>query len=68
MSTLDTARGGRHIERSTIMSLTRVRNFLGRRHKLRGRGTRRFPVEAVNGNIGVYHIGFAHNRAQPKVL
>ena len=48
--------------------LTRVRKFLGRRHKLRGRGTRRFPVEAVNGNIGVYHLRFAHYRAQPKAL
>ena len=42
--------------------LTRVRKFLGRRQKLHGRGTRRSPVEAVNGNIGVYHIRFAHYR------
>jgi len=48
--------------------LTRVRKFLGRRHKLRGRGTRRFPVEAVNGHLGVYHLRFAHYRAQPKAL
>jgi RNA-directed DNA polymerase len=48
--------------------LTRVRKFLGRRHKLRGRGTRRFPVETVTGNIGVHHLRFAHYRAQPKAL
>jgi RNA-directed DNA polymerase len=48
--------------------LTRVRKFLGRRHKLRGRGTRRFPVEVVNGSMGVHHLRFMHYRAQPKAL
>jgi RNA-directed DNA polymerase len=48
--------------------LTRVRKFLGRRHKVRGRGTRRFPVEAVNGDIGVHHLRFVHYRTQPRAL
>jgi RNA-directed DNA polymerase len=48
--------------------LTRVRKFLGRRHKLRGRGTRRFPAEVVNGIMGVHHLRFMHYRAQPKAL
>lgn len=48
--------------------LTRVRKFLGRRHKVRGRGTRRFPVDAVNGDIGVHHLRFVHYRTQPRAL
>ena len=48
--------------------LTRVRRFLGRRHKVRGRGTRRFPVEAVSGALGVHHLRFAAYQAQPKAL
>jgi RNA-directed DNA polymerase len=48
--------------------LTRVRKFLGRRHKLRGRGTRRFSVEVVTGDMGVHHLRFMHYRAQPKAL
>jgi RNA-directed DNA polymerase len=48
--------------------LMRVRKFLRRRHKLRGRGTRRFPAEVVNGNMGVHHLRFVHYRAQPKAL
>ena len=48
--------------------LTRVRKFLGRRHKVRGRGTRRFPVEAVSGALGVHHLRFAAYQAQPKAL
>jgi RNA-directed DNA polymerase len=48
--------------------LTRVRKFLRRRHKLRGRGIRQFPVELVNGSMGVHHLRFMHYRAQPKAL
>jgi RNA-directed DNA polymerase len=48
--------------------LMRVRKFLRKRHKLRGRGPRRFPVEVVTGNIGVHHLRFVHYRAQPKAL
>ena len=47
----------------------RVRSFLRRRHKLRGRGTRRFPYVRVFGELGVLSVqklprqGHAHASA-----
>jgi hypothetical protein len=32
-----------------------------RRRKLRGRGTRRFSVEVVTGDMGVHHLRFMHD-------
>jgi hypothetical protein len=46
--------------------LTRVRKFLGRRHKLRERGIRQFPVKLLNGSTGVHHLRFMHYRAQSR--
>ena len=34
----------------------RVRHFLTRRHKVQGRGTKRFPSEVVHGELGVLHL------------
>ena len=38
----------------------RVRNFLIHRHKVHGRGTRRFPAEVVFGELGVLHLISVH--------
>ena len=38
----------------------RVRNFLVHRHKVQRRGTRRFPAEAVFGELGVLHLISVH--------
>ena len=38
----------------------RVRHFRARRHKVQGRGTRRFPAEAVFGELGVLHLISVH--------
>ncbi len=38
----------------------RVRHFLARRHKVQGRGTRRFPAEVVFGELGVLHLISVH--------
>ena len=35
----------------------RVRNFLARRHKMHGRGTRRYSYEVVYGERGVLRLG-----------
>ena len=35
----------------------RVRYFLGRRHKVPSRGTRRYPAERVFGELGVLWLG-----------
>jgi RNA-directed DNA polymerase len=37
-----------------------VRHFLVRRHKMQGRGTRRFSYEAVFGKLGVLHLRRVH--------
>ena len=34
----------------------RVRAFLRRRHKVPSRGTKRFPVEVVFGELGVFQL------------
>jgi RNA-directed DNA polymerase len=38
----------------------RVRRFLGRRHKVSSLGTRRFPAEAVFGELGVLQLRRVH--------
>ena len=38
----------------------RVRHFLGRRHKVPSRGTRRFPAKAVFGERGVFQLRRFH--------
>ena len=38
----------------------RVRQFLRRRHKVPSRGTRRFPAEAVFGELGVFQLRRFH--------
>src|SRR5207237_9577430 len=38
----------------------RVRHFLVRRHKVQGRGTRRFCREHVFGELGVLHLRRVH--------
>jgi len=38
----------------------RVRHFLGRRHKVPSRGTRRFPAEDVFGALGVFQLRRFH--------
>lgn len=43
--------------------LQRARLFLTRRHKLKGRGVRRFPPEWVFGNGGLLCLGAAHRAA-----
>jgi len=35
----------------------RVRDFLARRHKMHGRGTRRYSYEVVDGERGVLRLG-----------
>jgi RNA-directed DNA polymerase len=40
--------------------LQRVRGFLARRHKVSGRGTRRFPARAVFGDGGLISLGAVH--------
>ena len=38
----------------------RVRNFLVKRHKVAGRGTRRFPADAVFGELGALRLRRVH--------
>jgi len=38
----------------------RVRHFLRRRHKVPSRGTERFPVEVVFGELGVFRLRRFH--------
>jgi len=38
----------------------RVRNFLVKRHKVQGRGTRHFPHDLVFGELGVLHLKRVH--------
>jgi len=38
----------------------RVRNFLAKRHKVQGRGTRHFPHDLVFGELGVLHLKRVH--------
>jgi RNA-directed DNA polymerase len=42
--------------------LARARGFLGRRHKVYGRGTRRFPAERVFGSGGLVSLGALRRR------
>ncbi|MGH7224562.1 MAG: group II intron maturase-specific domain-containing protein [Gemmataceae bacterium] len=42
-----------------------VRHFLVRRHKVPSRGTRRFPAEAVFGELGVLRLRRVHLGASP---
>ena len=46
----------------------RVRGFLARRHKARGRGTAQFPDTAVFGELGVLRLARAGNKSLPWVL
>ncbi|MGB7603810.1 MAG: group II intron reverse transcriptase/maturase [Candidatus Sulfotelmatobacter sp.] len=43
----------------------RVRHFLVRRHKVQGRGTRRFSREHVFGELGVLHLRRVHIGSPP---
>ena len=43
--------------------LSRTRGFLMRRHKLPGRGTRRFTAAQVFERDGLFHLGAAHRAA-----
>jgi RNA-directed DNA polymerase len=43
----------------------RVRDFLARRHKVAGRGTRRFSMEVVYGNLGLLRLERLPLRAPP---
>ena len=36
----------------------RVRHFLGRRHKVPGRGTERFPSDLIFGGLGVLALDY----------
>jgi RNA-directed DNA polymerase len=44
--------------------LHRARGFLARRHKLPGRGTRRFPAERVFGHDGLVSLGAVQRAAR----
>lgn len=46
----------------------RVRGFLRRRHKVKGRGTRRFSDAVVFGELGVLQLCNVHLRLQPCAL
>jgi RNA-directed DNA polymerase len=46
----------------------RVRHFLTRRHKVQGRGTRRFPHADVFGELGVLHLRRVHLGPPPRAL
>jgi RNA-directed DNA polymerase len=46
----------------------RVRNFLHRRHKVQGRGTRRFPADRVFGELGVLRLRRVHLGPPPWAL
>ncbi len=43
----------------------RVRHFLKRRHKMTNRATRRLPIDAVFGRLGVVRLRDVHLRASP---
>ena len=43
----------------------RARDFLARRHKVAGRGTRRFSLEVVYGNLGLTRLERLPCRAPP---
>jgi RNA-directed DNA polymerase len=45
-----------------------VRHFLARRHKVQGRGTRRFSREHVFGELGVLHLRRVHIGTPPWVV
>jgi RNA-directed DNA polymerase len=45
-----------------------VRHFLVRRHKVQGRGTRRFSYETVFGDLGVLHLRRVHLGPPPCTL
>jgi RNA-directed DNA polymerase len=42
---------------ANAFTLERARGFLMRRHKMAGRGTRRFPADDVFGRLGLLHLG-----------
>ena len=44
----------------------RVRNFLVRRHKVKGRGTRQFPDHTVFGELGVLRLRCVHLGPPPR--
>jgi len=46
----------------------RVRNFLVKRHKVQGRGTRRFSNTVVFGDLGVLHLRRVHLGPPPRAL
>ena len=48
--------------------LSRARGFLMRRHKLPGRGTRRFTAAQVFERDGLFHLGAAHRAARSHAL
>ena len=48
--------------------LSRARGFLMRRHKLPGRGTRRYTAAQVFEHDGLFHLGAAHRAARSHAL
>jgi RNA-directed DNA polymerase len=46
----------------------RVRHFLARRHKVQGRGTRKFPRDVVFGEFGVLRLRSVHIGSTPRAL
>jgi RNA-directed DNA polymerase len=46
----------------------RVRRFLRRRHKVQGRGTRRFPANSVFGPLGVLRLRRVHLGPLPRAV
>jgi RNA-directed DNA polymerase len=46
----------------------RVRHFLAQRHKVQGRGTQRFPRDAVFGELGVLRLRSVHIGSTPQAL
>jgi RNA-directed DNA polymerase len=46
----------RHYRSVDFHVYDRVRDFLARRHKVRGRGSRQFPIERVYGELGLLRL------------
>jgi len=55
-TTFATGRAGPHSAVLTAYTYERVRDFLARRHKVAGRGTRRFSCDAVYGELGLLRL------------
>src|SRR5208283_5947472 len=61
----DSAYGYRAIDNHVY---DRVRHFLARRHKVQGRGTRKFPRDVVFGEFGVLRLRSVHIGSTPRAL